>query len=135
MNLSEKAAYIKGLAEGLDLEADKKETRIIKEMLELLSEMASDIEDVSADLSDLYEAVEEIDEDLTFVEDEVFGGGAEYDEEDEYEISCPNCKEAVIVDEEALMSGDVVCPACGEKIEIEIDACDCGCGHQHDDEE
>lgn len=135
MNLSEKAAYIKGLAEGLDLEADKKETRVIKEMLELLSEMASDVEDVSADLSDLYDAVEEIDEDLTFVEDEVFGDGAEYDDDDEYEITCPNCKEAVIVDEEALMSGDVVCPACGEKIEIEIDACDCGCEHHHHDDE
>ena len=132
MKLAEKAAYIKGLAEGLDLEADKKETRIIKEMLDLLSVITGEIEDISDDLSDLYEAVDEIDEDLTFVEDELFGEDSGDDEEDEYEISCPNCKETVVVDEEALLNGDVSCPSCGEKIEIELDSCDCG---EHQDEE
>ena len=53
MNLSEKAAYIKGLADGLELDTDKKEVRVIKEMLELLGEMASDVEDIGADLTDL----------------------------------------------------------------------------------
>ena len=131
MNLSEKAAYIRGLAEGLDLEADKKETRVIKELLELVSEMASDVEDISSDVSELYEAIDQLDEDLALVEDEVFGEGFDFEDgEDEYEITCPACGEAVIVDEEAVMSGDVTCTACGEKIEIEIDACDCG--HDHD---
>ncbi len=126
MSLTEKAAYIRGLAEGLDLEADKKETRVIKEMLELLGEMASDIEDIGADLTDLFEAVEEIDEDLSFVEEEVFAEGGCCDHDDVYEITCPNCGDIVVLDEEMLMGGDVVCPNCGEKIEIEIDACDCG---------
>ncbi|MFV0413410.1 MAG: CD1247 N-terminal domain-containing protein [Oscillospiraceae bacterium] len=135
MNLSEKAAYIKGLAEGLDLEADKKEVRVIKELLELVGEMASDIEDVSADLSELYDAVEEIDEDLSFVEEEVYGDGEhEHFSEEMYEITCPACGETVSLDEEKLMDGDVICPACGEKIEIELDACDC-CDHDHSHEE
>lgn len=127
MNLSEKAAYIKGLAEGLDLEADKKETRVIKEMLELLGEMASDVEDIGADLTDLYDAVEEIDQDLGEVEEELFGEGCSDFGDDVYEVECPNCKDIVVLDEESLLAGDVVCPGCGEKIEIEIDDCDCGC--------
>lgn len=131
MNLSEKAAYIRGLAEGLDLEADKKETRVIKEMLELLSEMASDVEDMAADLTELYDAVEEIDEDLSYVEEEVYGEFEHDFDDDAYEITCPACHESVVLSEETLMGGDVVCPNCGEKIEIEIDACDC-CGHDHD---
>lgn len=133
MNLSEKAAYIKGLAEGLELDTDKKEARVIKEMLELLSEMASDVEDIGADLTDLYDAFEEIDEDLSFVEEEVFGEvvGPDFGD-DVYEITCPNCHDTVTLDEEMLMSGDVVCPGCGERIEIEIDGCDCG--HDHDEE-
>lgn len=135
MTLSEKAAYIKGLAEGLDLDTDKKEARVIKEMLELLSEMASDVEDIGADLTDLYDAVEQIDEDLMMVEDELLSDGCGCSEDDVYEITCPNCGESVILDEEMLISGDVVCSNCGEKIEIEIDACDFGCcGHDHDDE-
>ncbi|MGD9560213.1 MAG: CD1247 N-terminal domain-containing protein [Oscillospiraceae bacterium] len=130
MNLSEKAAYIKGLAEGLELDTDKKEARVIKEMLELLGEMASDVEEIGADLGELCDAVEEIDEDLAYVEEEVFGDiGGDFGDE-LYEITCPNCQEIVRLDEEMLFSGDVVCPGCGEKIELEIDACDCG--HHHD---
>lgn len=134
MTLAERAAYIKGLAEGLDLEADKKESRVIKEMLELLSEMASDVEDIGADLTDLYDAVEQIDEDLSLVEEELFADGMPDFSEEMYEIVCPNCGAEVRLDEEVLISGDVVCSACGEKIEIEIDACDCGCEHDHEHE-
>lgn len=133
MTLSEKAAYIKGLAEGLDLEADKKESRVIKEMLELISEMASDVEDIGADLTDLYDAVEEIDHDLMHVEEELYGDMDDTFGEDVYEITCPSCSETVVLDEEMLISGDVVCPVCGEKIEIEIDMCECGCSHDDDE--
>ncbi len=130
MNLSEKAAYIKGLAEGLDLDADKKEVRVIKELLELVSEMASDVEDIGADMVELYDAFEELDQDLGAVEEEVYGDGDDLFSDDVYEIACPNCQETVVLDEEMLLGGDVVCPSCGEKIEIEIDDCDCGCQHE-----
>ncbi len=130
MNLSEKAAYIKGLAEGLDLDTDKKEVRVIRELLELVSEMASDVEDIGADLTELYDAFEELDEDLGAVEEEVYGEMDGLYSDDVYEIVCPNCQETVVLDEEMLIGGDVVCPGCGEKIEIEIDACDCGCEHE-----
>lgn len=130
MNLSEKAAYIKGLAEGLDLDSNKKEGRVLKEVLELLGEMASDVEDIAADLTDLYDSVDEMDEDLSFIADEVFGLDGE-EGEDLYEITCPNCQKEVTLTEDMLMGDDVICPVCGEKIEIELDACDC-CGHDHD---
>ncbi len=132
MSLAEKAAYIKGLADGLDLEADKKEARVIKEMLELLSEMAGDVDDMGADLGELFDVVEQIDEDLAQLEDEVFGGEPIGFSDEMYEIVCPNCHEAVQLDEEVLIAGDVICPACGEKIEIEIDAEACDAGPEHD---
>ncbi|MDL2293538.1 hypothetical protein LJC60_02790 [Ruminococcaceae bacterium OttesenSCG-928-D13] len=132
MTLSERAAYIKGLTEGLDLEADKKEVRVIKELLELVSEMASDVEDIGADLTELYSAVEQIDEDLTMVEEEVYGEMMDTLSDELYEIVCPSCGEEVQLDEEMLISGDVRCPACGENIEIEIDTCDCGHDHDHE---
>ncbi|MDL2324649.1 hypothetical protein LJC61_05810, partial [Ruminococcaceae bacterium OttesenSCG-928-A16] len=108
----------------------KKEGRVLKEVLELLSEMASDVEDIAADLTDLYDVVEEIDEDLNFVAEELFGDEHEYGE-DLYEITCPNCQKDVTLSEDMLMGDDVICPACGEKIEIELDSCDCG-HHHHD---
>ena len=130
MDLTEKAAYIKGLAEGLELDTDKKEARILNELLDLVSEMASDVEDIGADLVDLYDAFEELDHDLGMVEEELYGDMENLFSDDVYEIVCPNCQETVVLDEEMLIGGDVICPGCGEKIEIEIDTCDCG--HSHD---
>lgn len=130
MSLAEKAAYIRGLAEGLELDTDKKEARIIKEMLELMGEMATDVDDIGADLGELFDVVEQIDEDLGSIEEEVYAGGFGDFSDEMYEIECPNCKQTVQLDEEVLLDGDVICPACGEKIEIEID--DCDCGHHHD---
>lgn len=129
MNLTERAAYLKGLAEGLGLEPDKKETRIINEMLELLSELASDVEDIGEDLTDLYEAVDEIDEDLAAVENDLYMDLEDDDfDEDIYEITCPNCQETVCLGEEMIFEEEITCPSCGEKLEIEIDDnCECGC--------
>lgn len=134
MTLAEKAAYIRGLAEGLELEADKKETRIINELLELVSVMANDVDDIGADLTELYEVVEEIDEELTELEEDIFealeDSFGDDDEEGIYEITCPACGDNVVLDEDMLFGGDVICPNCGEKIEIEIDD-ECGCGEHH----
>ena len=49
MTLTEKTAYIKGLVEGLELNADEKEVKVINAIIGLLDDMAltvSDLEDV-----------------------------------------------------------------------------------------
>lgn len=143
MSLSEKAAYIRGLAEGMELDTNKKENRIMQEMLELLCDIASTVEDNEEDTADLFDALNELDEDLASIEDEVYGaqddccgghGHHHHDDEGAYEISCPKCDQLFIATEDELLSGDVVCPNCGEKIEIEIDGHDCDCGNDHSEE-
>ena len=76
MNLTEKAAYIKGLADGLELDKETKEGKIIAALLELVQEMADeiagihqDIDEIDEDLNYLNEYVEELDDDLQDVED------------------------------------------------------------------
>lgn len=135
MNLTEKAAYIKGLMEGFELEADKKETRILNEMLELLTNMATDIEDMGEEVSDLYEVVDEIDEDLGYVEEELYGGD-DYDDDDVYECECPNCHEMMPLTADVLLSGEIVCPHCNEKLELDDEDLlgGCSCGHDHSHE-
>ena len=46
MQLSEKAAYIKGLIDGLELDPTDKQTKIFKLIAELLSEMADEIKEL-----------------------------------------------------------------------------------------
>lgn len=135
MTLTEKAAYIKGLAEGLSLDGTKPETKIINELLALVEDMARSIADVEEDIEYLNDYIEEIDEDLGALEEDVYDCDCEddYDEcdgccgcdgdfddddfdcEECFEIECPSCGETVCFDS-TIEPEDLVCPACQEKI-------------------
>ena len=127
MKLTEKAAYIKGLMEGLELDGDKKEVKVIKALVDLVDDLALTVSDLDEDLDQVYDELDAIDEDLTDVEDAVFADVDDEEEEpieedgDMYEITCPACGETVCVDEDTLMSDNLSCPACGEKFEIDLD--------------
>ena len=76
MNLTEKSAYIKGLVDGLELDKETKEGKIIAALLDLVDEMANeiagiqqDIDEIDEDLNYLNEYIEELDDDLQDVED------------------------------------------------------------------
>ena len=62
MTISEKSAYLKGLADGLEYDKETKEGKIIAALLDLVDEMANEIAGIQQD-------IEEIDEDLQAVED------------------------------------------------------------------
>lgn len=136
MNINEKAAYLKGLAEGLGLSADTKEGKVICELLALVSDMAEEITVLANETQELRDYIEEIDEDLGQVEEDLYVTDAEQDEEyddDEdyetdgayYEVECPNCAEKVCFDD-SLTVEELICPACGEKIS-DVELCDGEC--------
>ena len=69
MTLTEKAAYIKGLADGLDLNKNTAEGKILAALLDLVNDITEELEAINDDLVDLQDYIEEIDEDLECVED------------------------------------------------------------------
>ena len=126
MKLTEKSAYIKGLMDGLDLDSDKKEIKLIKALVDLVDDLALTVTDLDEDVDQVFDELDAIDEDLTDLEDVVYENDEDEDEafdedEDMYEITCPSCGETVCVDEDTLMSDNLSCPACGEKFEIDLD--------------
>ncbi len=135
MGITEKAAYIKGLFDGYEIDTAKKEGKIISEMLTLIADMADEISALKADNRDLHEYVEELDHDLGELEEEIYFGDdydededyEDYDEEDSdyYEIECPSCGEIVCFDD-SLEEDELVCPACGELV-TGIEICDGDC--------
>ncbi len=136
MTLNERAAYVQGLFEGYGINTEEKEGRILSEMLSLISDMADKMNALEAECSELRDYVEELDEDLGFVEENVFvTDGDEEDEEGEalvseeddgfYEVECPSCGETVYFDD-TLENDSLVCPACGEKV-MDFDVCDGEC--------
>lgn len=138
--LYEKVAYLKGLADGLEIEESTKEGRLLVKVIETLEDFADAIVELNEDTDEIAEYIEAMDEDLTNIEDDLYEDDDEDDEDDEdidfVELECPNCNEEIYVDEDLLYEDDidVVCPRCNEKIDLEeVDGC-C-CDHDFDDEE
>ncbi len=145
MTISEKAAYLKGLMDGLNLDTEKAEGKMIASIVELLGDVTkklTDIEDTTIAISD---ELDEIEEDLDAIEDFIldeedededfeddwddewddeddFEEGFEYGDEDSiiYEVKCA-CGNVINFDEETLEKGSIVCDQCGENLEFSFD--------------
>lgn len=133
METSESLGYLKGLIDGLDLDANKKETKVIKAIVDVLENLATDVDDMTEGLELVGEQIDAVDEDLADLEEYVYDDDdcdcdCCDDECDEYEVECPNCGETITVDEDTVMQGKFECPNCGEVLEFEVeydDDCDC----------
>ena len=118
MTISEKVAYLKGLAEGLDLDTVKsKEGKLISVMIGILEELAMSVEDLEENALNLGEEIDVLSDDLSDVEDVVFD---EEEDGDWFEVECPTCGADILVDDDALTEGEVECPACGTRYAMEL---------------
>lgn len=80
-HLYQNVYYLKGLAEGLDIEESSKEGKLLLHMIDVLEDFADVIDEMNEKIDDVDEYVDYMDEDLSDVEEEVFGY---YDDEDDY---------------------------------------------------
>ena len=81
MTISEKVAYLKGLAEGLDLDTEKsKEGKLISKIIDILEDIGLAVEDLEEEVEAIDEELEAISEDLADVEDMIF---EDYDDDDD----------------------------------------------------
>ncbi|MBQ2904691.1 MAG: hypothetical protein IJD78_07705 [Clostridia bacterium] len=134
MTITEKVAYLKGLAEGLALDEAKPETKIIKAMMDVLDDLALSVSDLEDGMDLISEQLDAVDEDLDELEGYVYedlddcccDDCCDEDEEEYYDVECPSCGEVICVDRDILDEGSINCPNCNELLEFEID-CDCDC--------
>ena len=135
--LTEKVAYLKGLADGMKIDDSTNEGKLLANILEVLDELALNLEDLNEEVIESEARIDELEEISADIIDELddcdcddCDCDCEYDEDDEdldfYEVKCPSCKEKVYFDEDMLDDDELFCPNCGEKIEIEFE-CDCDC--------
>ena len=146
MTISEKSAYLKGLMDGLNLDTEKAEGKLISAIVDLLGDVTkkvTDIEDTTIAISD---ELDEIEEDLDAIEDYILDEEDEdydeydddfddYEDEDDfedegfdygdeettiYEVKC-TCGNVINFDEETLEKGSIICPECGETLEFSLD--------------
>ena len=145
MTISEKSAYLKGLMDGLKLNTETDEGKMIAAIVDLLGDVTkklTDVEDTTIAISD---ELDEIEEDLDAIEDFIMDEDDEdYDDEDDYdfddededyddegfdwgdedstiyEVECA-CGEIIDFDEETLEQGSMTCPNCGETLEFSLE--------------
>ncbi len=123
MTISEKVAYLKGLAEGLNLDVEKsKEGKLISVMIGILEELAMSVEDLEENALNLGEEIDVLSDDLADVEEVVFDedeDGGDFDD-DWFQVECPSCGEELVIDDEALAEGEVACPSCGSRFAMDL---------------
>ena len=150
MGISEKVAYLKGLMEGMNLNADSNEGKLFLAIADVLDEIALEVEDLTDEVMELGDGLDVISDDLGDVEDIVYDEDEddyedeEDDEDDEdededdeedaddandddiasepfYEVACPNCGETVYVSEDDLDAGEANCAHCGVTFEVALE--------------
>ncbi|MBQ6117200.1 MAG: hypothetical protein IJL08_07760 [Oscillospiraceae bacterium] len=141
MGISEKVAYLKGLAEGLSLDESTKEGKLLLAILDVLDDMAEEFADIEDEIVDLEDGLDAVSDDLNDVEEFLYETSDDEDEEDEedddeyFVTTCPECEEEVIFDESVLEDGEVVCPNCGAKLEFDLSDLANATGTDEEDED
>ena len=135
MDICEKIAYIKGLAEGLSLDETTKEGKVLVALIDLLGDITEEICDIEDACDDMSEQLDAVDEDLSNLEDLIYEDDddccCDCDDEDccdceddgLYEIECPACNDIIYLDEEMLEEDGINCPNCGTALEFDFDCC------------
>jgi DNA-directed RNA polymerase subunit RPC12/RpoP len=145
MSLKEQIAYLKGLTEGLDINAESKEGKVILAIIDTLEIMKDEIEDLVESSMEISDEIDAISEDLADVEQFVFDDdddgddfydyddyddddddfdddddddGFENDDDDDFEETGNGDCYCNLCDDKDI-TFDVQCPACG--VEIELD--------------
>ena len=136
MSLSEKASYLTGLMDGMKLNTETDENRLLEKVVELLHDMAVSIDDLEDNAIAVSDELDEIEDNLDAIDEYLMDEDDDYDEDDyedyddddydfddeaSYEVTCPKCGEVQQLSEEELLKGSVVCPKCGEPLEFEFD--------------
>lgn len=131
--LKEKVSYLRGLADGMQINDASNEGKLLKSIIDVLDDFALTIDDIEEVQDLISEQVDNIDEDLADVEEAVFEDYDEDDDDDDCcdcddEIECPFCGEPIDIDDIVLNkdTDSFECPSCHKEIAVEWD-CECGC--------
>ncbi|HHV60456.1 MAG TPA: hypothetical protein GXX49_09270 [Clostridiaceae bacterium] len=131
-SLREKVSYLKGLADGLKLDENTNEGKLLKAIIDVLDDFAQAVDDVVEFQNEMSDQIDAIDQDLEDVERVIFSDEYDDDGSCNVTIKCPECNEEFEIDVCSLDDEDEVeCPHCGEKFDVDIE---CTCGDKDIDE-
>jgi Mg2+ and Co2+ transporter CorA len=102
--------------------------KLIIAVADALNEMHEILESYDETFDEMAEILGDVEESVLELEDEVFGDEkpdmddyGDFDGDDIYDVNCANCDKIITVDYDALDTGSVTCPGCGEVIEFTLE--------------
>ena len=149
MTITEKTAYLKGLADGLGVDPESKEGKLWAALNDVLSDIAHELEKLHETDLGQAEAIDGVADELSYLEELCGGFDSDDDETDSvcgrcsrpcmprddeeddegeepeydgvvYDATCPVCGEEISFDEETLEQGSILRPNCGETLEFDL---------------
>ncbi|MFD3157400.1 CD1247 N-terminal domain-containing protein [Haloimpatiens sp. FM7330] len=125
-SIKSKVSYLNGLIDGLGIDSETKEGKVICEIGSVLFDISDELCRINEENKNLKEYINQIDNDLSDVEDEIYGvyddidDGSDYNEDDFKELECPNCGEPIYI-EKSLFDDKtkLECPNCRYGIVLE----------------
>ncbi len=139
MTVSEKAAYLRGMMDAMNLDPNTNEGKLFKAISDLLDDLALSVADLEEETSAMRDYIDEMDDDLAALESEVYDDDYDYDDYDyEDEDEDEDEEEDDFDDEDDFEDEDdeddeededdegeepvaLECPACGETVYCDID--------------
>jgi len=128
MTISEKAAYLKGLMDGMELDTEKPEGKMIAAIVDLLGDMTKRMADIEETTIAISDELDEIEEDLDAIEDYILSEDEddfdddeddfedfEDEDDEEFDFCCDDDEEE---EEEEGMTYTAKCTSCGTTIEF-----------------
>lgn len=132
MGMSEKVAYLRGLADGMGLAQDPHQGVFITELINTIESLGTEIDRIHEQQRSVDRYLDEVDQSIFELENEVF----EYDDEDEacalpetffgenpmdtyMETDCPHCGETVAYFDDPTFikeASELICPHCEEVV-------------------
>lgn len=127
-SIMSKVSYLSGLIDGLSIDKDTKEGRVLTEIVSVLKDMAVEISEISESQRVVQEYIDAIDEDLAELQEDFYDEDYELyeDEGDNFvKLECPNCEDTVYVDKDIIVKEEeITCPNCHKKITTKNCCCE-----------
>ncbi|MGI6200873.1 MAG: CD1247 N-terminal domain-containing protein [Christensenellales bacterium] len=132
--IAQRAAYLKGLAQGMKLEGGDEQQRLLAQLVDLVGDLCEQVTALDQEHQNLEEYVQSIDEDLSALEGDLSLEGeqaaqaavaglqedeeAVFDEADFIQAVCPHCHSRVLFDAEVFKGDEeLICPQCHEPMD------------------
>lgn len=131
MSLTERAAYLRGLYDGLGLDAaSSKEARLMNAIIDVLEDVAGHVTENEESITSLADQVDDIAESVSELEEQLLEDDFDFDEDEDeddddfetvFEVECPNCKRMLTIDDAILASGEIECATCGQRFSVDLE--------------